>query len=218
MENSVLKKLYLKPGFNILLANKPESGNFEPGASSGVHVVTDSSMSFNGLLVFVKNSAELSNALEIWAPHIDGKKIVWIAFPKKDSGIPSDLKMEKWRELEAYKLTPCGSAAIDNIWTGLRIKPVDAVRKSGIGNAQIKDNSFSEYINVELKKVIPPPDLEQALAAQPAEAEFFKSLAYSHKKEYVLWILTAKQEKTRQSRSTKIIEMLRSGKKSPTMN
>ncbi len=181
-------------------------------------MVTDSSMSFDGLLIFVRNSAELSNALEIWAPHIDGIKIVWIAYPKKDSGIPSDLKMEKWSEFEDYKLTPCGSAAIDSTWTALRIKPIDAVKKSGTGNAQIRTNSFSEYINVELKKVIPPPDLEKALIAHPAEAEFFNTLAYSHKKEYVLWILTAKQEKTRIARINKTIEMLRSGKKSPTMN
>ncbi|MNY58036.1 hypothetical protein D3C86_1943270 [compost metagenome] len=51
----------------------------------------------------------------------------------------------------------------------------------------------------------------------PKEQEFFNSLAYSHKKEYVLWILTAKQEKTKASRLEKTIELLKAGKKNPTM-
>jgi uncharacterized protein YdeI (YjbR/CyaY-like superfamily) len=40
-------------------------------------------------------------------------------------------------------------------------------------------------------------------------------LAWSHKKEYVLWILTVKQEKTIISRIQKMIELLIDKKKNP---
>jgi len=45
---------------------------------------------------------------------------------------------------------------------------------------------------------------------------YFNSLAYSHKKEYVLWILIAKQDKTRQARLEKTVNMLSLGKKNPS--
>src|SRR5260221_562409 len=41
-------------------------------------------------------------------------------------------------------------------------------------------------------------------------------LSYSNKKEYLLWILTAKQEKTRNERLGKLTEKLVAGKKNPS--
>jgi uncharacterized protein YdeI (YjbR/CyaY-like superfamily) len=44
----------------------------------------------------------------------------------------------------------------------------------------------------------------------------YQQLSYSNKKEYLLWILTAKQEKTRDERLVKFIEKLIAGKKNPS--
>jgi hypothetical protein len=217
MENGLLKKMYFKPGFKVLLANAPENGVAILGDTSSVTLVGTDADDYNGLLLFVKDSSELTRELKTWAPKIDDKKTVWVAYPKKTSGIVTDLKMEKWKELDLYKLTPCGSAAIDDTWTGLRIKPIDQVKTSGVGNNEIKNNEFSEFIDVENKKVTAPPELA-ALFLRYSEAQiFFDALAYSHKKEYVLWILTAKQEQTKNTRLQKTIEMLLVGKKNPTM-
>lgn len=217
MENGVLKKMHFKPGFKVLLANAPENGAVILGDASSISLVNNSAGDFNGLLIFVKDSIDLNRELRRWAPKIDDKKTVWIAYPKKTSGIVSDLKMEKWKELERYKLTPCASAAIDDIWTGIRIKPIDQVKASGVGNNEIKKNEFSEFIDVENKKVTLPSDLANLFLQHPQAQSFFDTLAYSHKKEYVLWILTAKQEQTRIGRLQKTIEMLLLGKKNPTM-
>jgi uncharacterized protein YdeI (YjbR/CyaY-like superfamily) len=46
--------------------------------------------------------------------------------------------------------------------------------------------------------------------------DFYQQLSYSNKKEYVLWILTAKQEKTRDERLVKLVEKLNVGKKNPS--
>ena len=58
-----------------------------------------------------------------------------------------------------------------------------------------------------------PPDLQQALEADPQAASFFAALAYTHQKEYVQWIEEAKQAATRQRRIHKAIEMLKQGKR-----
>lgn len=216
MENNLLKKLNFKPGAKIISLNAPGDITAVLENTSDITLVDNYEADYNGLLIFIKNSLELKEALSAWSGKIGDNKLVWFAYPKKSSGIPTDLKMEKWKELEEFNLTPCASAAINDTWTGLRIKPIDQVKKSGVGNQEIKNNEYAEFIDVENKKVITPPDLSRLMLQHPQAADFFKLLAYSHQKEYVLWILTAKQEATRTTRLQKTIEMLLTGKKNPT--
>jgi len=81
--------------------------------------------------------------------------------------------------------------------------------------------SIGDEISVELEEdleprlVIIPPDLQQALDANPNEEAYFNSLAYSHRKEYVWWINEAKRDQTRQERIRRTIEMLQQGIREP---
>ena len=56
-------------------------------------------------------------------------------------------------------------------------------------------------------------DFKNALNNIPKAQEFFNSLAPSYKKEYIQWIVTAKQEATRLKRLNTSIEWLSEGKK-----
>jgi uncharacterized protein YdeI (YjbR/CyaY-like superfamily) len=60
-----------------------------------------------------------------------------------------------------------------------------------------------------------PADMAEALAQTPSAMAFYQGLSYSNKKEYVVWILSAKQEKTRGERLVKTIEKLSANKKNP---
>lgn len=53
-----------------------------------------------------------------------------------------------------------------------------------------------------------PADLTRALARNKKLSEFFGSLSYTHQKEYVRWIESAKKEETRRARILKTAEML----------
>lgn len=57
-----------------------------------------------------------------------------------------------------------------------------------------------------------PDDLMTALSEAPIAAQFFKSLSYSKKKDYVQWITGAKREETRRERVRKAVTMLSEGK------
>lgn len=57
-----------------------------------------------------------------------------------------------------------------------------------------------------------PDDLSQALGADPAVAQAFEALAYSHRKEFVRWVSEAKREQTRADRVAKTVDMIRDGK------
>ncbi len=66
--------------------------------------------------------------------------------------------------------------------------------------------------DLEIRQVIVPADLQEALEAQPTALSYFNHLSYSHQREYVHWITDAKREQTRQVRIKQMIEMLLQGK------
>jgi uncharacterized protein YdeI (YjbR/CyaY-like superfamily) len=60
-----------------------------------------------------------------------------------------------------------------------------------------------------------PQDLAAALDSDPALRTAFDALSYSHRKEYVDWIVGAKREATRRQRIERTAVMLRDGVRSP---
>ena len=58
-----------------------------------------------------------------------------------------------------------------------------------------------------------PYDLENALARSEEARARFESMSYSHRKEYVDWIESAKREETRASRIAKTLSMITEGKR-----
>ena len=70
-------------------------------------------------------------------------------------------------------------------------------------------------MNPTTKEVKLPDDLAAALKKNKKANEFFQSLSFTNKKEYIEWIVTAKQEKTRTERVAGTIERLNKQWKNP---
>lgn len=100
------------------------------------------------------------------------------------------------------------SAAIDKTWTALRLRPKELIKKSKISNAAIQNNELNRFIDTKSRIVNLPEDVKQALEKEPAALAAYQKLAYNHQKEYLVWILTAKQETTRAGRVQKMMEKL----------
>jgi uncharacterized protein YdeI (YjbR/CyaY-like superfamily) len=60
-----------------------------------------------------------------------------------------------------------------------------------------------------------PEDVQKTLGKQKKIKDYFDSLPYSHKKEYVVWIEEAKKPETRAARLVKMMEMLAGKIKNP---
>jgi hypothetical protein len=58
------------------------------------------------------------------------------------------------------------------------------------------------------RTVTAPADLKAALLRAPVQAQAFAALSYSHKKEYVDWIESAKKPETRSNRIDKAVAMI----------
>jgi hypothetical protein len=150
-------------------------------------------------------------------PLLKPDTIFWITYPKKSSGIVSDLEMmSSWDEPAKYGLRTVAAAAIDETWTAIRLKPEGQSKVSEFGNGEIKKNEHAAFIDLENRKIVLPPDMQQVLAKSVGAMSFYDSLSFSNKKEYVVWILSAKQEKTKNERLEKLTGKLLSGKKNPS--
>jgi hypothetical protein len=215
--NILAKKLQIKPGKRWVFFNAPENYlvSLEP-LPEGVIATYEPKGEMDGVQLFVRNSTELASSLKVIVPLLKADTILWITYPKKSSGIKSDLEMmSSWNEPAKYGLRGVAVAAVNETWTALRFRPDGQSKISDIGNDKIKQNEYAAYINVDHKVVTLPPDLKDILQQTPEALAFYQQLSYSNKKEYVLWILTAKQEKTRNERLVKLVEKLLAKKKNP---
>ena len=216
--NALAKKLQMKAGQHWLLYNAPENyaGALNP-LPEQVQLAFEAQGVYDGVQLFVKDSGELASALQIVAPVLKPTTVFWVIYPKKTSGIKTDLAlMSSWSELDKYRLTSVAAAAVNDTWTALRFKPAELTKASDVRNENIKQNEFSEYIDVENKTITLPQELKTILEQNPAALANYEKLSYSNRKEYVLWVLTAKQDKTKQERLAKSVEKLAAGKKNPS--
>jgi hypothetical protein len=216
--STIAKKLQIKPGKTWVFYNAPENylTLLEP-LPEGTNAVFTISGEFDGIQLFTINSADLVIGLKDIAPLLKPDTILWITYPKKSSGIKSDLEMMgSWDEPAKYGLTTVASAAIDETWTAIRLKPAGQSKISEFRNEAVKQNEYAAFIDLENRQINLPPDLKNLLEQSPGAMVFYQGLSFSNKKEYVVWILSAKQDATRIARLTKAVEKLLSGKKNPS--
>lgn len=210
------QKLQIKPGKKWLFYNAPKGylKTLEPLPESATYTIVPKG-SFDGIQLFAKNKAELSASLKVIAPLLRPDTIFWVTYPKRNSGIESDMKMGDWDEMSEYRLQGVASIAVNEKWAGSRFRPEGQARISGTGKREIRGSEYATYIDVDNKAITLPVYVQRILLQTPQASSFYQQLSYSNKKEYLLWILTAKQEKTRDERLVKFIDKLVAGKKNP---
>jgi len=84
------------------------------------------------------------------------------------------------------------------------LEKVEAARRSG---------NWDNPVSKPVFDLTMPPEFEQALRENPIAMEQFEKIPISHRKEYLLWIVTAKRPETRERRIAESIRMLAEGKK-----
>ena len=216
--NPLAQKLHIKPGKSWLFYNAPANYTelLDP-LPEGATINFAPEGEFDGVQLFVINSAELIANLKIIAPLLRPDTVFWVTYPKKSSGIESDLEMMgNWDEPTKYGLRPVGTAAVNETWTAIRLRRQEQTKVSEFCNEEIKKNEHAAFIDLDNRQITLPPDMKAVLEQSPNALAFFQTLSFSNKKEYVVWILSAKQEKTMQERLSKIVEKLAAKKKNPS--
>jgi len=213
---SLPQKLLIKPGKKWLIYNAPKEyfKSLEQLPLDATYTTIPKG-DFDGIQLFAKNKAELTSSLKIIAPLLKPDTIFWVTYPKRNSGIESDMKMGDWNEMIAYKLKGVSSISVSEKWAGSRFRPEGQSKRSGTGKDEIRKSDYAAYINVDTRSITLPIYIKRLFKNTPEASNAFQELSYSNKKEYLLWIFTAKQEKTRNERLADFIKKLVDGKKNP---
>jgi hypothetical protein len=111
------KKLGIKPGHRVMLLNAPAGF-----ALDGVSAVTRASGLADVILSFHSERTQLERRLPVLRERMEQAAGLWIAWPKKASGLPTDITEDVVREIAlANRLVDNKVCAIDETWSGLRL-------------------------------------------------------------------------------------------------
>jgi hypothetical protein len=118
------RKLGIKPGHRVLILRAPEG--FEPGVlgelPEGVSVARTARGTADVIVAFVRRRADLERLIPALRERMEPAAGLWIAWPKRSSGVATDLTENDVRELAlANRLVDNKVAAIDATWSGLRL-------------------------------------------------------------------------------------------------
>lgn len=121
----LVKKLGIKPGSHVLLVGAP--GGFEDTleglpddarVSSGLR----GKGPFDIIVFFTKSARELGERLPRLRERMTPACGLWVAWPKKASGVAADITENVVRDLSLLnRLVDNKVCAIDPVWSGLRV-------------------------------------------------------------------------------------------------
>ncbi|WP_162054074.1 YdeI/OmpD-associated family protein [Pontibacter pamirensis] len=203
--SELTKKLQLKRDYKLLLLNAPEAFAQALSAEGCNYTRTAQAPAvgtYDAVLLFVQRQEELESLVPQAVALLKPEAMLWIAYPKKSSGIKTDLNRDNgWEAIAALGYSGVRQVAIDETWSALRFRH-QAERKEAS-----KLGVDMPGIDRKTKTVTVPEDMQQALK-EAGVLEQFNQLAFTHRKEYVVAVLEAKRPETKAKRISKAIEQV----------
>jgi hypothetical protein len=116
------KKLGIKDGFRVCLVNPPVEVRSELKSTlARCEIVADGECNLDFVMVFTKSRAELKGAFTPISSSLAPAGMLWVSWPKKSSGVASDLDENVIREMGlAAGLVDVKVCAVTEIWSGLK--------------------------------------------------------------------------------------------------
>lgn len=145
-------------------------------------------------------------------PDKDGD-MAFISMPfsaEKEYGTRGQVKVKATFDGHAYR------GVIANMGSGCHIIGVRKDIRQAIGK-QVGDRVHVTIEKDEEERVVDmPEELVQLLAKNATAGAFYRSLSFTNRKEYAVWIQSAKKEETKVRRVKDTLAKLLAGKKNPS--
>jgi hypothetical protein len=127
----LLKKLSMQPGQRVLVLNAPPGYLEELGPLPlGVEVAEHLNGVFDFVQVFAENMAELEQLAPLAVDAVKYDGLLWVSYPKKSSGLESDLSRDLvWKEVAKTGLRAVSQVSVNDVWSAIRFRPPDKVGK-----------------------------------------------------------------------------------------
>ncbi|MEP6763166.1 MAG: YdeI/OmpD-associated family protein [Gemmatimonadaceae bacterium] len=207
--NALVKKLRVNAELPLVILNMPKNCESLFGAQEFRPSVPKSG-EISQMIFFAKDAASIIDKLIPLTTRLSADPLLWVIYPKKSGSIKSDLGMTTgWQPLFDTGITGVASAAIDDDWSGFRMRPVEKVKSIRLEPSL----RITEGIDYAARTVTLPADALKAVKKHAGMEKYFYALAFTHKKEHVEAIVGAKKPETRERRIEKMIEMLDAGMK-----
>ena len=118
----LVKKLGIKEGSRVALVNAPENFETELGElPDNVKFMKPTTRSLDLILFFVLSERVLARDFAKLAARLTSNGMIWIAWPKKSSGVTTDLTFEPVQRIGLDAgLVDVKICAIDDTWSGLK--------------------------------------------------------------------------------------------------
>ncbi|HEX6333578.1 MAG TPA: YdeI/OmpD-associated family protein [Flavisolibacter sp.] len=214
MSLAISQKMKIREGSTIRVLNPPP--DYEPTLAplpAGV-TITSTGKSFQQLHWFARDRAAMDRDLEAVMNLLQDDVTCWIFFPKGTSKIQTDLNRDKgWEALERQDVQFITLISFNDTWSAFAIRRKNEADKKK--ESKPKERPVFQYVDPVKKTVKLPDELAAAMKKNKKEAAFFNTLSFSNKKEYIEWVVSAKQEATRKQRVAGTIERLSKGWKNP---
>lgn len=171
------------------------------------------------LFFFFTQQHELLKQIEDLVNSLQSDTKLFLCFPKGTSGIKTDMSRDHGWECvtENPKLRWVKLIAIDEQWSAFTVRLKTEKEKQSIKGLMKEYHRNEDYFDAVKKEVYPPDFFLQRLKKNKEAYSFFQSLAYSHQREYVGYIIGAKKEETQHSRADKVVQRLIDKKKNLTV-
>jgi hypothetical protein len=115
------RKLGIQEGSRVLVVDPPEGYPDALGLPAGVELLRRATKGLDVVLLFVVRRAELARRFPRLAGALAPAGGLWVAWPKKSSGVPTDLDFAGVQRIGLESgLVDNKVAAIDEKWSGLR--------------------------------------------------------------------------------------------------
>lgn len=221
MPQTLFEKLQYKEEKNLLIQGLPSSIEKQFSKLAFAKNVTPllKSRRIDFALVFAINENQLNGILQDVLPALNDEAKLWIAYPKTTSKIVSNLNRDcRWNMVVSAGYEGVRQVALDSVWSALRFKRAEQIKEMTRASANGGEPIPVAGIDPNERTVTAPPELNKLfeLKKNKKARDFFESLSFTNKKEYVVWITSAKKEATKESRVQNTLEKLLAGKKTPT--
>jgi len=117
------KKLGIKPGHRVWFTNAPDSFAATLGElPEDVRLAEAGETALDLVIAFAGSEAELQEGFSRWAGAITRAGTLWISWPKKASGVRTDVTEDVVRKVALeHGMVDVKVAAIDATWSALKI-------------------------------------------------------------------------------------------------
>jgi hypothetical protein len=133
MAAPLAKRMQVKSGQRILAVNAPTDyaallGELPDGATL---VTRGDPAGADHVHVFVKDTHDLGRLGPKAIAGVHGGAVTWIAYPKKTSGVETDLTRDRGWEAVTGEIDAVSQVAVDETWSALRFKSVAEAGRRG---------------------------------------------------------------------------------------